>query len=341
VAAVATSDDGRAQRNHSRGKNRRKEQRRIPLNPSSAPAPAPGWNGDGKKSGSGGGGKRGPSRAADASSAEDSDGFESDWLGNDEGFFRLFIFKCDSHRLNALLQAVMCAELQKLNAPAQVAQTAQHSPSLFPRRLTAAKLLAKFLGLLAFSPHFFSDDHAFTDGSSQALNTAMREAVDALNSIGWSPITQLDECLVEGASAGTLCFTVPWVCSFLVVAKRDHVSKSTKVYRSCLRRLARIRHCLDRESSTSLFVVGQIEQLFHALEEPLAFEHPRRDDQEDDRADGLVLCPAVVDNEVLQSPEFLRMAWPLGETIRLQLARALSSSSTFDVKAHSARPRSR
>jgi len=229
--------------------------------------------------------------------------YEQGLFQDDEAFFHLFIATCDSHRLNSILQAVIKSKLIKLNDYQEICKSASGPPESFCRRLVAARLLGKFLGYLQFSPNWFSDHEAYADDSLSVIQDII-------------PLSQsfdIDEILGAAQKLGTLCFTLPWVCSYLVMTKPDRISRSTAENIAWMNHLISLHSLLDRNRSEDLFLVTELDFLLSTLD---LYPEP------------LIVGPSalihVIPAEVLMSDQFIQRCWNAAESLRSQLAKALS-----------------
>jgi hypothetical protein len=154
-----------------------------------------------------------------------SEASASSFLGI-ERFFFLFLLHCDSHALSSHLLRGLASRirvLEKLSEHQMVSEI--HVARHLPERISQLRLLGRFLGLVLFSPNWSTtSDPSYGDTTkmSSALSAALRDDIERANQL--SPPLDAVKSLEHAEKRGQLVLTVPWICSFLRMAKLDRVS---------------------------------------------------------------------------------------------------------------------
>ena len=134
-------------------------------------------------------------------------------------------------------------------------------------RVLRIQLLAKFLGMLVFSPHWNSTSTDVINKTNAAVMADSKEALAHLNCT--TPIINLRAYIEESWRNGRLVVTIPWVVEFLRMASWDTVSLQASYYqkifailRSIHRRLGQHQSSAGGLASNLQLVTFQLEVLF-------------------------------------------------------------------------------
>ncbi|XP_038637984.1 codanin-1 isoform X2 [Scyliorhinus canicula] len=142
-------------------------------------------------------------------------------------FFRDFLLCAGSHQLNQHLSDTLCQQILELDSIAilnhessegEVAMGEQDEKEHFASVLMTARLLAKFLGFLAFLPY----------RTGERPTRDMQESAVCLRNKG-APVLDVYMLLRKSMENQRTIFTVPWVVEFLSMV--DHVAPFLDYYR--------------------------------------------------------------------------------------------------------------
>jgi len=133
-------------------------------------------------------------------------------------FFYLFVKMCDSYTFITQLSRRLCGQIHKLS------KEKLHTGGII-NRILKLKLLARFLGLIVFSPNW--SDNAINSssviGSNNNNNNNNALLVTAKNSINninaTNPILPIYDLIIESYSNNHLTLTIPWVVEYLRMSK--------------------------------------------------------------------------------------------------------------------------
>jgi len=146
-------------------------------------------------------------------------------------------------------------------------------------RILKLKLLAKFLGLVVFSPnwdldssstHSYNVSNNISGPNNQSLLTTTKSSISNLNST--QALLPIYEVVLQSYKNNNLTLTIPWVVEYLRMMKWDSVSKLSRYYQSCCSLLhslwkfaPRLTFSSDKFNSNMLFVCFEIETLLTDL----------------------------------------------------------------------------
>ncbi|XP_067894319.1 codanin-1 [Heterodontus francisci] len=142
-------------------------------------------------------------------------------------FFRDFLLSAGSHQLNQHLSDTLCQQILELNSIAilshessegEVDMDEQDEKEHFASVLMTVRLLAKFLGFLAFLPY----------RTGERPTRDMQEAAVSLRNKG-VPVLDVYRLLRRSIENQRIILTVPWVVEFL--SMMDHVAPFLDYYR--------------------------------------------------------------------------------------------------------------
>ncbi|GKY96316.1 hypothetical protein MPSEU_000591300 [Mayamaea pseudoterrestris] len=164
-------------------------------------------------------------------------------------FFFMFIQYADSYKIGRRLLGMLVERVKE-----HYERLAVPSDVNLRRSIDELKLLAKFTGLLAFSPNWGTDSSSpSTDGIIQLYSVGLR----------------LEEIIQHATKDGRIVVTVPWLVECILMAKWDEtILNSSKFIRilALLQRLQRRLWRVDSETPcTKVFVATCVEQLVSDL----------------------------------------------------------------------------
>jgi len=168
---------------------------------------------------------------------------------DNQKFFFLFVRMCDSYQFIVQLSRNLCGQIQKLTSI-----NTSHTGAT--GRILKLKLLAKFLGLIVFSPNWDLDAHVFSQqqqhtslsdfssGSCSFTSTALQQhkknealllsTKNSINSMNaTSPILPIFDLICDSYETDNLTMTISWVVEYLRMSKWDFVSKFSRYYQRC------------------------------------------------------------------------------------------------------------
>ncbi|CAM9329160.1 unnamed protein product [Chrysoparadoxa australica] len=197
------------------------------------------------------------------------------WFPGNQEFFYLFLVTLDSYRFAAHLTEALAASIRLLLPtsevrPPQPAGGSSHTPvEGFTDRLVKLKVLAKFMGVLVFSPRWSLTprDEQSTSQKSQEQFIAQVSQINASR-----PVLDVLRLIREAWDAGSLAVVVPWAADYLRMIKLDEASQQSSYYTSVLQLLvcvhaSQIMHPTNPDfGSGLLFVKCELESLFESLE---------------------------------------------------------------------------
>lgn len=144
-------------------------------------------------------------------------------------FFYIFITSADSYVFGIHLRNKMIAKLQEMSCGAS-----RHD---FERRLMDLQLVARFLGVLIFSPNWQASE-------SQMSSTVLSESSDGFVQLGACGLSIIE--VVEKAwTSRSLVAVVPWVVEILRMTTWDRQVKHSDLHKRLLGLLRRIQEQLN------------------------------------------------------------------------------------------------
>ncbi|XP_041070600.1 codanin-1 isoform X1 [Carcharodon carcharias] len=218
-------------------------------------------------------------------------------------FFRDFLLCAGSHQLNQHLSDTLCQQILELDSIAiprhessegEVDMDEQDEKEHFASVLIAARLLAKFLGFLAFLPY----------RTGEQPTRDMQEAAVSLRNKG-APVLDVYRLLIKSIENRRTIFTVPWVVEFLSMV--DHVAPFLDYYHRVFTLLLHLYRSLvltseqNRNFLNKLLILAVLGWLFQipAVPEEMFFNEENVDGFETNVSDqGLDSVP-LVDQQLL------------------------------------------
>lgn len=174
-------------------------------------------------------------------------------------FFYLFLRSVDSFHFGQHLCRRFIGEITAFSR-----KSAEDRNNL-EYRLLRQKMLARFLGILVFSPNWNLPEHE-SDSLGSFTNLAYASStIDAhrhMDSI--SPVIPILDCIERAWHKNCLISVVPWVLDFLYMSKWDPISLKTSYYQNVFRLLYKIQKEI-RETSmnpSTLLVSLELESFF-------------------------------------------------------------------------------
>ncbi|XP_043554322.1 codanin-1 isoform X1 [Chiloscyllium plagiosum] len=155
-------------------------------------------------------------------------------------FFKDFLVCAGSHQLNQHLSDTLCQQILELDSIAILSHGCsecegdvdeQDEKEHFASVLMTTRLLAKFLGFLAFFP-YRTDERPAKDMQEAALSLRNKSP----------PVLDVHRLLRKSIENQRIVFTVPWVVEFLSMV--DHVAPFLDYYRSAFTLLLQIYRSL-------------------------------------------------------------------------------------------------
>jgi hypothetical protein len=110
------------------------------------------------------------------------------------------------------------------------------SPDCLELQIMKLQLVARFLGYLIFSPNW----HEAGIDSSKIQAIALADGLQQLQSLGLSPITQVEQAWGKGQ----LIATVPWMTELLRMAKWDSLTQTSREFRQLLAYLRGVQNTI-------------------------------------------------------------------------------------------------
>ena len=132
-------------------------------------------------------------------------------------FFFLFFLYADSYLLGTHLQRQLIAQLQQVLPPKMARPT--------EKEILDARLLARFLGVIVFSPHWQSS----SSSSSLHDESIPVSRIDELNQLATAGLSTIEH-INDGMKNGNLLLSVSWTVELLKMGQWDLSLKDSQVY---------------------------------------------------------------------------------------------------------------
>jgi len=156
-------------------------------------------------------------------------------------FFFIFLRTVDSYQFSIHLRRRLVGLINEMNSVADARG--------LENRVLRIQLLAKFLGMLVFSPHWNSTSTDAINKTNAAVMADSKEALAHLNCT--TPILNLRAYIEECWRNGRLVVTIPWVVEFLRMASWDTVSLQASYYQKIFAILRSIHRRLGQQHQSS------------------------------------------------------------------------------------------
>jgi len=175
---------------------------------------------------------------------------EQSFPGHQE-FFSIFLRSGDSYKFNVHLKFLLVQMITEMSAVNETKGLCEH--------IAKTQMLAKFLGMLVFSPNWnLSSVSATTNLTSGNMDINL-------------PPINIKECIEGAWKQSRLVIVIPWVVQFLGMMKWDEVSRKLQYYIDAFALLWSINHiCLPYQIEhhgycrTNMIVISlQLDALFH------------------------------------------------------------------------------
>ena len=165
---------------------------------------------------------------------------------------------CDSWQFIVQLSRRLCGQIQKLTT--EKAHTGAVS------KILKLKLLAKFLGLVIFSPNWDLEPSNNSKTQNEALLLTTKNSIANVNAT--TPILPIYDLIAESYINNHLTMTISWVVEYLRMSKWDFVSKFSRYYQRCFsllftlhRKSSKLKFDGPGFNSNLMFVSFEIESL--------------------------------------------------------------------------------
>jgi hypothetical protein len=156
-------------------------------------------------------------------------------------FFFIFLQAADSYNFGVHLKSRLVAGIKDLER--------QNELNGFQERLARQQLLAKFLGVLLFSPNWHPS------GVSDVLKSASTEDLEIWTSVTDIPLPLCD--FIENAQNEHRLFgTIPWILELLRMAKWDKISIQSRSIQSVVTKLTSLRNRIQTNLSPNLQLIA-------------------------------------------------------------------------------------
>ncbi|KAI2500460.1 hypothetical protein MHU86_14005 [Fragilaria crotonensis] len=167
-------------------------------------------------------------------------------------FFFLFLQAADSYCFGAHLKSRLVASILSLESNTDLKGILD--------RMMKLQLLAKFLGVLLFSPNWH------TSAVSGVLNSVSNDEISIWTGATELSILPLLEVISKAKNKQHLLSTIPWVLELLRMAKWDAISMRSSTVRSIVARLISLRDAFRTTGTPSLQLVSfSLESFFHQI----------------------------------------------------------------------------
>jgi len=178
-------------------------------------------------------------------------------------FFYIFLLAVDSHSFGVHLRRRIVGLITEMSSAEET--------KAMEDRVAKMQLLAKFLGMLTFSPNWSTVYEDPSSSTNLALSTASKDALAQLNCT--VPIIPLRKYIERAWRDGHLLVIIPWVVEFLRMATWDSLSIEANYYQDVFCLLRSIHRKISQRtpedqssvSSNMLLVSFQLETLFAAV----------------------------------------------------------------------------
>mmetsp|Transcript_2321 Transcript_2321/g.3443 ORF Transcript_2321/g.3443 Transcript_2321/m.3443 type:complete len:1050 (+) Transcript_2321:64-3213(+) len=199
----------------------------------------------------------GPSKRNSTKLLSDSDSWQSPenevfrYFPGHQEFFLLFVQATDSYAFSVHLKSRLLSGIHELAKNVEVKGISEQLPKL--------EMLAKFLGVVVFSPNWHSS------GVTDILNTVSEKEANI-----WTSSTEFNFPLLDELSKiedeVRLLITVPWILSLLRMAKWDSFSMRSPHIQEIITRLLSIHQRISKQPSPNVQVVSLcLESFFHQV----------------------------------------------------------------------------
>lgn len=159
------------------------------------------------------------------------------FTGHQEFFF-MFIMSADSYVFGLHLQVALIDWLQNLDF---------ENEKVMARNVLQSRMVARFLGVLIFSPRWLSS-HAGKEDCAKKRSCPFHE----LSALGLSITVTIE----KSCSEGKLVTAIPWIAEFLRMSTWDISGRSAPVYNEVMRNLRGILTTLNEYRGRSSMVQG-------------------------------------------------------------------------------------
>ena len=167
-------------------------------------------------------------------------------------FFFLFLQAADSYCFGVHLKSRLVANIRSLESHSDLKGVQD--------RMAKLQLLAKFLGVLLFSPNWH------TSAISGVLNSISNDELSIWTKTTELTILPLSELIDEAKSKHHLLCTIPWIVELLRMAKWDVISMRSSTVESIVVKLISLRDVIRKKSTPHLqLVLFSLESFFHQI----------------------------------------------------------------------------
>jgi len=182
----------------------------------------------------------------------------SEYFRGNQEFFFIFLRSVDSYNFGQQLCRRFVGKISSY-----ASGSARNKRSL-EERLTLQKLLAKFLGVLVFSPNWNSvqsDDHDVLGNISNIASAS--STFDAQRHLDLSsPVLPFFGFLQKALEKRSLIAIIPWVLDYLRMSKWDLISQRSNYYQNLFRYLLQIQRKIRKMNMTPNIVLVMLDMEF-------------------------------------------------------------------------------
>jgi hypothetical protein len=167
-------------------------------------------------------------------------------------FFFLFLQAADSYCFGMHLKSRLLASIKSLESNVGVKGIQD--------RLMKLQLLAKFLGVLLFSPNWH------TSAISGVLSSVSNDEISVWTGATELSMFPLSDVIEKAKTKHHLLSTIPWILELLRMAKWDDISMRSSTVRSIFANLISLRDAIGQTGTPSLQLVAfSLETFFHKI----------------------------------------------------------------------------
>ena len=173
-------------------------------------------------------------------------------------FFFFFLRSVDSFNFGQQLSRRLVGELDSLT------KNSSGNKMQLGQRLLLKKLLAKFLGVLVFSPNW-NLSTSNTDASGVSSKAHASFTINALQHLDATvPILPILDYIEQAFKHNCLVSVIPWILDFLSMSKWDQISQQSLYYKQVFQALYKIQLDIRKRDMTPniLFIALELESFF-------------------------------------------------------------------------------